>query len=108
MKLTDLPANVSAPQPESPSGPTPNPDKNNLLFQCWALTSDKGKIRGRDGKTMPALFRTKAEAEVYARLTEKKAKQSKFMPYVCRFTLIPDMDTLKQIPLIKQQRFRIL
>ena len=108
MKLTDLPANVSAPQQESPSGPTPNPEKNNLLFQCWAVTSNKGKIRGRDGKAMPALFRTKAEAEVYARLTEKKAKQSKFMPYVCRFTLIPDMDTLKQIPLIKQQRFRIL
>jgi hypothetical protein len=57
---------------------------------------------------MPSLFRTKTEAEVYARITEKKSRRRIHMPYVCRFTLIPDMDTLKQLPLLKQQKFRIL
>lgn len=108
MKSTASPATASAPQQELPSGPTPNPDKNNLLFQCWAVTSNKGKIRGRDGNTMPSLFRTKTEAEVYARITEKKSRRRIHMPYVCRFTLIPDMDSLKQLPVLKQQKFRIL
>lgn len=57
---------------------------------------------------MPHLFRTKAEAMLYANLNTSKIKESKYMPYVCRFTLIPDSTTIQQVPMIKKQKFRII
>jgi hypothetical protein len=103
MKSTASPGIVSALQLESQSGQTHYLDQNNL-FQCWALTSNKGKIRGRHLK-MPPLFYSKADAVAYAQMNAAKGSP---MPYICKFTLVPELKSLQQTTSVKRLKFRIL
>jgi hypothetical protein len=103
MKSRPSPGIVSALQLESQSGQTHNLPQNNL-FQCWALTSNKGKIRGRHLK-MPPLFYSRADAVAYAQMNAAKGSP---MPFICKFTLVPEEHTLEQVTSTKRLKFRIL
>ena len=106
MKLKSSPGIVSALQLESQSGQTHNLPQNNL-FQCWAITSAKGKIRGRHLK-MPPLFYSRADAIAYVRLNTNPNTEPLEMPYICKFTLVPEEDTFEQVTKQKRPKFRIL
>jgi len=57
---------------------------------------------------MPPLFYSRADAIAYVRLNTNPNTEPLEMPYICKFTLVPEEDTFEQVTKQKRPKFRIL